>query len=65
MPEVNEQWLSGGDCSLCRRSSFCRKPCKPAQRRNASMMASIYAQAIAKRLGNVMLAEESETSDNM
>jgi len=29
------------------------------------MMASIYAQAIAKHLGNAMLAEESESSDNM
>lgn len=24
----SEQWLSGGDCKLCRRSKYCSKACK-------------------------------------
>lgn len=26
--ENNEQWLKGGDCSKCRKASYCSKPCK-------------------------------------
>jgi len=24
----NEQWLSGGNCNLCRRAKYCSKDCK-------------------------------------
>lgn len=24
----SEQWLSNGDCSICRRRTFCHKDCK-------------------------------------
>lgn len=45
-PENNEQWLLDGDCSQCRRKSYCSKPCKIAERetdisiRNAIMTAT-------------------------
>ena len=26
-----EQWLSTGNCDVCRRRKYCSKPCKPAQ----------------------------------
>lgn len=29
----NEQWISGGDCSICRRAKYCSKPCKESKRR--------------------------------
>ena len=28
MIENNEQWNLNGDCSKCRRSSYCKKECK-------------------------------------
>lgn len=28
MSSNNEQWLSNGDCNLCRREKYCSKPCK-------------------------------------
>ncbi len=30
MAQENEQWLSDGICSMCRRQDYCRKPCKKA-----------------------------------
>lgn len=27
----SEQWLSGGDCKLCRRSKYCSKECKASK----------------------------------
>lgn len=24
----NEQWKSGGQCSICKRKSYCKKQCK-------------------------------------
>jgi radical SAM protein with 4Fe4S-binding SPASM domain len=26
--QSNEQWLTNGICTLCRRQSYCSKPCK-------------------------------------
>lgn len=31
--EDNERWLSDGDCSKCRRQSYCKKPCTVKKRR--------------------------------
>lgn len=28
----NEQWLSSGKCSLCRRKNYCSKPCTAHKR---------------------------------
>ena len=28
MTDRGEQWKSGGQCSICRRKSYCKKQCK-------------------------------------
>lgn len=34
----NERWLSDGNCLLCRRMKYCRKPCKAQKERKASII---------------------------
>lgn len=29
--EQNEQWLSDGNCKICRKRNYCTKPCKRNQ----------------------------------
>ncbi len=46
----NEQWLSSGNCDICRRRKYCSKPCKPAQRRQAAQFAGAVTHAIVKAI---------------
>lgn len=41
-----EQWLSTGNCDVCRRRKYCSKPCKPAQRRRAAELTHAIAGAV-------------------
>lgn len=41
--ERNEQWLRGGDCSICRREKYCSKPCKCAMNRQSAELAGRVA----------------------
>lgn len=47
----SEQWIEGGDCSICRRQKFCNKECKQRrlyqQRRMASMALAFSARMYA------------------
>lgn len=55
--ERNEQWLRGGDCSICRREKYCGKLCKCAINRQskelAGRVAALAMQAMTKTIGSV------------
>ena len=38
MNEDNERWLSDGNCSLCRRKTYCSKPCKAQRKRKEAII---------------------------
>lgn len=49
----NEQWKSGGDCSICRRKSYCSKLCSAA---NKSIMRKIYGKVAETMSGAFAIA---------
>ncbi len=53
--DKSEQWLYGGDCSICRKGRYCdkvNKPCKAARRRFnvkvAGMVASVMTECFMR-----------------
>lgn len=46
--EQNEQWLSDGDCKICRKRNYCTKPCKRNQWKWQRDLNSAFAEAMAK-----------------
>ncbi len=50
MPDVNEQWLSSGDCSKCRRNTYCSKLCKPSRIRRQVQLRQMVARAMLKSM---------------
>lgn len=44
----NEQWISGGNCDLCRRKRYCNKPCKEAERTAKRKLTQIVMYEAAK-----------------
>lgn len=46
----SEQWLSGGDCKLCRRSKYCSKVCKANKE---ATQRNIYS-AVNKATGGIL-----------
>lgn len=55
-----EQWLSTGNCDVCRRRKYCSKPCKPAQRRSAAELTSMIAGAVCKAAYRVVASDSHE-----
>ena len=53
-PEQNEQWKLSGDCSKCRRSSYCTKPCSANKRVNHQLMQSLVANKMNEMTGGAM-----------
>lgn len=51
MGNDNEQWLSNGNCDLCRRNKYCDKVNKPCKAHNGFIMRQ------AMQLGARMAAE--------
>ena len=49
--EQNEQWLSDGDCKICRKRNYCTKPCKRNQWKRQQDLNSAVAEAIVKTAG--------------
>lgn len=45
-----DRWEIDGDCELCRRQSYCSKPCKMAERRQQYIMQRCIMQGMAKLL---------------
>ena len=53
----SEQWKSGGDCRVCRKHDYCRKPCS----RNKRLMNTIVMEAFRKtKAGRIMAAAREE-----
>lgn len=45
---MNDQWKLSGDCKLCRRKSYCKKPCTANKRRKESLLDALVQSAIAR-----------------
>ncbi len=54
MNESNERWNIDGDCSKCRRSSYCGKPCKAFRTARAEMVRNMILKKTG--IGAVMNA---------
>lgn len=52
--ENNEQWLSGGDCSKCRRQKYCKKPCALRKRIVKYETKRLAAKVMNEMTGGVM-----------
>lgn len=45
---MNDQWKLSGDCNLCRRRWYCKKPCTAHKRRKESFVKMAVQSVIAK-----------------
>lgn len=57
--ERNEQWLGGGDCSICRREKYCGKPCKYAMNRQSAELAGLVMHTMAKTIAEVIVKRKA------
>lgn len=55
-----EQWLSTGNCDVCRRRKYCSKPCKPAQRRSAVELTHAIAGAVYRAMCRTIASDNHE-----
>lgn len=55
-----DQWLSTGNCDVCRRRKYCSKPCKPAQRRSAAELTNMVAGAVYKAMARTLTPDGHE-----
>lgn len=55
----NEQWLSAGNCDICRRKKYCSKPCKPSRDRQAQEFVRLMMNAMI----NVATRHDEEVHD--
>lgn len=46
MYDKPEQWVSGGNCDICRRAKYCSKPCKENKRRVTRILYSAAARCM-------------------
>ena len=60
MSESADQWLSGGDCSKCRRQNYCHKQCKANER----FVTSKYVRAAIGIANQVMKDWASKKDSN-
>lgn len=52
--EENEQWKLTGDCTKCRRSGYCSKPCTRCNRRKRAELKRLIARTMNTMTGGVM-----------
>lgn len=52
--EDNKQWKLQGDCTKCRRLSYCSKPCTHCDRRKRAEFKSLMAGAMNQLTNGVM-----------
>lgn len=52
--ENKNQWEAGGDCTECRRKSYCNKPCKANKLRVSNVVYQTTRSAIAKAAVGMM-----------
>lgn len=48
MIPMTDQWKRTGNCELCRRKSYCKKPCKAKKNRRDSMIRDAVEKAMSK-----------------
>lgn len=46
-----EQWITSGNCNICRRKKYCSKPCKQAKYRQQAQLAGAITKAVIKAVG--------------
>lgn len=51
MAADNERWLSDGNCLLCRRAKYCRKPCKPQKERKKAIIHTMQSNHAQRKEG--------------
>ena len=51
--DYNEQWKSGGKCSICRRKSYCKKVCSASKN---AFQRDIMQEFARTEAGSAMLA---------
>ena len=60
----NEQWNDKGNCNICRRQNYCKKPCKACKERREYELKCFVAQkmfqSIAKKENIEQLKEKSK-----
>ena len=54
----NEQWKSGGKCSICRRKSYCKKACSASKN---AFQRDILQEFARTEAGSAMLAISAAT----
>lgn len=54
----NEQWKTNGECSICRRQSYCKKRCSANKK---SIQRAVGRAFASTRMGSVMLAVNAMT----
>jgi len=61
LPPRTDQWKDGGDCTICRRAGYCKRPCKHRKRWIKRAIDLIHKQAeMAKALA---LQEQARGDD--
>lgn len=48
--DMSEQWKLVGDCSICRRKSYCSKPCKVAKVADRVQLQTAVASAMLSKI---------------
>lgn len=54
----NEQWKTDGECSICRRKSYCKKACSANKKNRQQALGRAFAST---RVGSAMLAVNAMT----
>jgi len=58
-----ENWLGNGDCTTCRRQSYCKKWCSAKNKRREMLVTQIARQAFAEVLCRIPKAEKEAKQD--
>lgn len=59
----NDQWLTDGDCQLCRRLKYCSKKCNAAKRYDQRIIADMIANALTQIVFSRKPAENVERQE--
>lgn len=53
----NEQWLTDGNCSICRKKSYCKKDCKKASMRMKARIQHVIQKKFVDAMTSVISDE--------
>ena len=60
--EFNEQWKLDGDCSICRRRSYCSKICTRNRNKNRAELIDLVGKLMVSRvLGGANFYDENSS----